>query len=197
MKVIAVAGGSGSGKSLFTQLLVDRLPKTRVLPLDSYYKNRPDHIPAEQYDFDTPQAFDFDLFHEHLDLLYSGESVQMPHFGYVSGKREDGVTELVPEKYLILDGLHVLLHSRVRKMLSFSFYMESPLDVAICRMCLRDIKNFKVTAEYRLNQYLKFVRPAYFKHIRPTRKYADLVVNNDYDSSLDLFVDDFLLKNLL
>ena len=96
---------------------------------------------------------------------------------------------------MILEGLHVLLHSRVRKMLSFSFYMESPLDVAIFRMCLRDIKNFNVTAEYRLNQYLKFVRPAYFKNIMLTKKYADLVVNNDFDSSLDLFIDDFLLNN--
>ena len=87
-----------------------------------------------------------------------------------------------------------LTHKFLRLLTSFSFYMESPLDVAICRMCLRDIKNFKVTAEYRLNQYLKFVRPAYFKHIRPTKKYADLVVKNDYDSSLDLFVDEFLHK---
>ena len=72
-----------------------------------------------------------------------------------------------------------------------------PLDVAICRMCLRDIKNYEVSAEYRLNQYLRFVRPAYFRHILPTKQYADIVVKNDYDSHLNKYVDDYLLKQNL
>jgi len=38
MKILAVSGGSGCGKTLFTKLLVKRLPKSAVLPLDSYYK---------------------------------------------------------------------------------------------------------------------------------------------------------------
>ncbi|MBC8259994.1 MAG: uridine kinase [SAR324 cluster bacterium] len=197
MKIIAVTGGSGSGKSLFTKFLVKRLPNSLVLPLDSYYKDRPDHIPSDHYDFDTPQAFDFDLYYEHLNLLMSGKTVNAPHFGYKTGKRLSSFTELVPEKYLIMEGLHVLLDPDIREKQSFSFYMESPLDVAICRMCLRDIKNFEVTAEYRLNQYLKFVRPAFFKHIQPIKKFADLVVKNNYDSPLDLILDDILLENQL
>ena len=36
MKILAVSGGSGCGKTLFTKLLVKRLPKSAVLPLDSY-----------------------------------------------------------------------------------------------------------------------------------------------------------------
>ena len=87
MKIIAVTGGSGCGKTLFTNLLVERLQKTTaVLPLDCYYKDRPDQIPNDKYDFDSPQAFDFDLYHLHLNSLNSGESVKMPHFGYEKGK---------------------------------------------------------------------------------------------------------------
>ena len=59
---------------------------------------------------------------------------------------------------------------------------------------MRDIKNFEVTAEYRLNQYLKFVRPAYFQYIMPTKQYADIVIKNNYDSHLDEFVRVFLLN---
>ena len=194
MKILAVSGGSGCGKTLFTKLLVESLSKSAVLPLDSYYKDRPENIPSEKYDFDIPEAFDFDLYFEHLDRLISGESVNMPHFGYKTGKRKESFSEIGPEEYLIIEGLHVLLHSKVREMLSYSFYMEAPLDVAICRMCLRDIKNYEVTAEYRLNQYLRFVRPAYFRHILPTKQYADIVIKNNYDSHLDEFVGDFLLN---
>ncbi|MBL4824967.1 MAG: uridine kinase [SAR324 cluster bacterium] len=197
MKIIAVAGGSGCGKTLFTALMVERLPNTAVLPLDSYYYDRPDHIPSDQYDYDGPQAFDFELFQQHLAQLSSGEAVQKPHFAYESGKREAEFTELVPEKYLIIEGLHVLLRPNIRKMLGFSFYLESPLDVAVSRRCLRDIKDYEVTAEYSLNQYLKFVRPVFFEQILPTKQYADLVVENSYETRLDFFIDNYLAENQL
>ena len=45
-----------------------------------------------------------------------------------------------------------------------------------------------------VNQYLKFVRPVYFKYIMPTKQYADIVIKNNYDSHLDEFADDFLLN---
>ena len=45
MKIIAVTGGSGCGKTLFANLLVERLQRKTVdLPLDCYYKDRPEHI---------------------------------------------------------------------------------------------------------------------------------------------------------
>ena len=197
MKIIAVAGGSGCGKTLFTALMVERLPKTVVLPLDSYYYDRPDHIPSDQYDYDSSHAFDFELYQQHLAQLSSGESVQKPSFVYETGKRATEFTEIVPDKYLIIEGLHVLLYQNIRQLLSFAFYLESPLDVAVCRRCLRDVKDYEVRAEYSLNQYLKFVRPVFFEQIQPTKQYADLVVENSFETRLDLFIDNYLTDNAL
>ena len=197
MKIIAIAGGSGCGKTLFTASMVERLPKTVVLPLDSYYYDRPDHIPSDQYDYDSPHAFDFELYQQHLAQLSSGESVQKPSFVYETGKRATEFTEIVPDKYLIIEGLHVLLHQNIRQLLSFAFYLESPLDVAVCRRCLRDVKDYEVRAEYSLNQYLKFVRPVFFEQIQPTKQYADLVVENSYETRLDLFIDNYFTDNEL
>ena len=197
MKIIAVAGGSGCGKTLFTTLMVERLPKTVVLPLDSYYYDRPDHIPSDQYDYDGSQAFDFELYQQHLTQLSAGESVLKPDFVYETGKRATEFTEIVPDKYLIIEGLHVLLRPNIRQLLSFSFYLESPLDVAVSRRCLRDIKDYEISAEYSLNQYLKFVRPVFFEQIQPTKQYADIVVENSYETRLDLFIDNYLADNEL
>ena len=198
MIIIAVTGGSGSGKTLFTNLLVERLQKkTAVLPLDCYYKDRPDQISNDKYDFDSPEALDFDLYNQHINLLNTGESVQMPHFGYDTGKRESFFTEIFPEEYLILEGMHVLLFQKIRKLIYFSFFMDSPLDVAVCRRCIRDMQEYYVTAEYSLNQFLKFVRPAYFEYILPVKKHSTLVVENKFQTRLDLFLDDFLLNNQL
>ena len=133
----------------------------------------------------------------HLNSLNSGESVNMPHFGYETGKRESGFTEIIPEEYLIIEGLHVLLYPKIRGMLSFSFFMDSPLEVAVCRRCIRDIQEYDLTAEYSLIQFLKFVRPAYIEYILPAKKHSDLVVENNFHTRLDLFIDDFLLNNEL
>tara|TARA_B100001123_G_C14916083_1_gene869793 strand:+ start:41 stop:634 length:594 start_codon:yes stop_codon:yes gene_type:complete len=195
MKILAVAGGSGCGKTFFTNLLVNRLKETVVLPLDNYYHDRPDGIPIDQYNFDSPKAFDINLYRQHIEELSSGKTVQMPNFCYASGKRFEEPSKKKPEKYLIIEGLHVLLYPNIRKMLNFSFYLESPLDVAVSRRCLRDINDHKVTAEHSLKQYLKYVRPVFFELIQPTKKYADLVVQNKYESRLDLFINNFLVEN--
>ena len=59
------------------------------------------------------------------------------------------------------------------------------------------MQEYDVTAEYSLNQFLKFVRPAYFEYILPTKKHSDLVVENNFQTRLDLFINDFLPKNRL
>ena len=88
MKFVAVAGGSGSGKTLFSKFLTERLPKSVVLPLDQYYFDKPDDIPVEKYDFDVPNALDFRLYRKALDELDAGNPIRMPQFDYVQAKRK-------------------------------------------------------------------------------------------------------------
>ena len=126
VKIIAVAGGSGSGKTLFTRFLTEKLPKSVVLPLDQYYLDKPDEIPVEQYDFDVPQALDFKLYRKDLDELIAGNPIRMPQFEYVVAKRRREFIKVLPGDYLILEGLYVLMHASIRSMLSYSFFLESP-----------------------------------------------------------------------
>ena len=69
--------------------------------------------------------------------------------------------------------------------------------MAVSRRCLRDINDYELSAEYSLNQYLKFVRPVYFDQIQPTKKFADLIVENRYETRLDFFIDNYLEDNEL
>ena len=195
MKIIAVAGGSGSGKTLFSKLLNERLQKSIILPLDQYYLDKPDNVSSEKYDFDIPQAFDFKLYRQNLNELIDGETIRMPQFEYISGKRTKKYVKVQPGNYLIIEGLYVLMYPSIRSLLSFSFFLESPLDIALSRRCLRDISYYRLSAEYSINQYLNFVRPAYFAHILTTKQFAKIVVTNNFNSRLDLFLNDFLKKN--
>ncbi len=193
-RIIAVAGGSGSGKTLFTQLLTQRLPKAVTLPLDAYYLDKPEAVPAEQYNFDVPGAFDFKLYHQHITELRAGRAIRMPRYEWVEGKRSRETIRVNPGTYLLLEGMYVLMPPSLRSQLSYSFFLESPPDISLGRRVLRDIREHGVTAEYSVNQYLTFVRPAYLQHILPTKQFAHYVVANDLRSRLDHFLDDFLSK---
>ena len=175
-------------------MLWERLPKSVVLPMDQYYFDKPDDIPAEKYDFDSPQALDFRLFHKALNELAAGNPVRMPQFDYVPAKRTKEYLKIVPGDYLIIEGLYVLMHASIRSMLSYSFFLESPPDVTVCRRCLRDMSEHGLSAQYSIQQYLTFVRPAYLTHVLPTKQFANLLVSNGVNSRLDLFLDDFLKK---
>ncbi|MGK5091324.1 uridine kinase [Deltaproteobacteria bacterium TL4] len=194
MKIIAISGSSASGKSLFASYLAQRLPNSTVLPLDHFYLNRPDPVSMEQYNFDVPTAFDFKLFHHVFEELLSLKPVLIPTYDYRIGKRQKNTLKLVPGAYLILDGLYTLMHASIRSSLHYSFFLESPPDVTLGRRVLRDIQERQTTAEFSIHQYFTFVRPAYYSFVLPTKQYAHLVVENDYQSRLDLFLDDFLQR---
>lgn len=194
MKIIAIAGATGSGKTLFSQYLSQRLPNSAVISLDHYYLDRPDTIPSEKYNFDIPNAFDFKKFNKDLETLRQGYAIQMPQYDYGIGKRKPTSARVSPVDYLIIEGLYVLMHGSIRNMLSYSFFLESPPDVLLGRRVLRDMQERSTSAEYCIYQYLHFSRPAYYTYVFPTKQYANLVVDNEYQSRLDLFLDDFLSK---
>ena len=85
IKIIAVAGGSASGKSSIVRH-IDEYFKDDLIVIghDNYYKAH-DDISFEdraKLNYDYPGAFDNDLFYEHLLKLQKGQSIEMPTYDY-------------------------------------------------------------------------------------------------------------------
>ena len=82
MIVIAVCGGTGSGKSHLSKKIINQFNKYKVeyLCLDSYYKNYKDLNFAErcEINFDHPDSIDFELFYQHLKSLKDGNEIYCP-----------------------------------------------------------------------------------------------------------------------
>ena len=82
MIIIGIAGGTGSGKTTVVRKIVESLSKDEVviLPLDSYYKDS-SHVPVEKrqdINFDHPNAFDWELLSQHIEMLRRGEAIEQP-----------------------------------------------------------------------------------------------------------------------
>ena len=78
--IIGIAGGSGSGKSTFTNRIKQYFgDDVVVLYHDNYYR-RQDGIPFEQrvtVNYDHPDSLETELLVEHLKLLKQGKSIEL------------------------------------------------------------------------------------------------------------------------
>ena len=81
--IIGIAGGTGSGKSTFTNRLKDAFGnQVTVLYHDNYYRAH-DDMPFEQrkkLNYDHPDAFETELLLEHLNKLKNWEAIDCPTY---------------------------------------------------------------------------------------------------------------------
>jgi uridine kinase len=63
-----------------------------------------------------------------------------------------------------------------RTFLDFKIFVLTDDDVRLARRIKRDIVERRRTIEGVLKAYHKFVKPAHIEFVRPTMKYADLIV---------------------
>ena len=115
IRVVFIAGPSSSGKTTFSKRLAVQLLANGIRPmplaLDDYFVDR-DDTPRDdkgEYDYETIRALDLDLFGEHLRSLIGGRPTALPHYNFLTGRRESGPTvTLGSEHVIIVEGIHGL-----------------------------------------------------------------------------------------
>ena len=188
--MIGIAGGSGSGKSTFTNRLKKEFgDQVTVIYHDNYYKSN-DGIPFEvrqKVNYDHPDAFETDLLIAHLKALRRGESVQCPIYDYAQHNRTQETTELRPSRIIIIEGILVLENPELRSLFDIKIYVEADADERIIRRIIRDVKERGRHVEDISEQYLTTVKPMHYLYVEPTRALADIVINSGMnDVAFDL-----------
>lgn len=101
--IIGIAGGTGSGKSTFTNRLKDEFKdQVAVLYHDNYYRAQ-DDIPFEErkkVNYDHPDAFETELLIEHIKQLKEGHAIQCPVYDYAAHNRSKEVVEIQPKRVI-------------------------------------------------------------------------------------------------
>ena len=190
--IIGIAGGTGSGKSTFTNRLRDRFgDNITVIYHDNYYK-RHDDIPFEErkkLNYDHPDALETDLLIEHIKRLRNGESIECPVYDYTVHNRSDKTVRIDPRKIILIEGILLLADPRLRSLLDIKIYVEADADERILRRILRDVKERGRDIDNIVEQYLTTVKPMHYLYVEPTRSKADVVINSGKnDVAYDLFV---------
>lgn len=182
--IIAIAGASASGKSLFASTVYQELvaefggERIAVLAEDAYYRNQ-DHLSMDQRvltNYDHPAAFEHELLAEHLESLKAGNAVEMPQYCYKTHTRKLETIKVQPAKVILVEGILLLTDVRLREQFNITVFMDTPLDICLLRRMKRDLEERGRTIASVSEQYEHYVRPAFFEFIAPSKQYADLVV---------------------
>lgn len=182
--IIAIAGGTGSGKTHIAKELQKVDPeKVSIVSHDRYYKDR-SNIPLEdrkQLNYDEPDSLDNDLFTKHLTYLKGGKSIEMPQYDFSTHTRIGETTHVSPTPVIIIEGILILVDPEVRKLFDLTIFIDVDDDIRLARRLTRDVGQRERTFQESLNQYLISAQPMHDKYVQPGKDYADIIINNNRD----------------
>lgn len=201
IRLVLITGPSSSGKSTFCKRLSVQLLACGLRPYsfstDDYFVNRVDtpKLPNGQYDFDNVETVDYKLLSEHLSRLMKGETVEVPEYNFVTGKREYNGKKfrLSGDSVLIIEGIHALnplLTKDVPDALKYRIYISALTSISLddhnwiptqdnrlLRRIIRDYNKGAFTARETISQW-KSVCEAEDQWIFPFQESADVMFNS-------------------
>ncbi|KAM9058042.1 uridine-cytidine kinase-like 1 isoform 4-T4 [Megaptera novaeangliae] len=164
---IGLGGGSASGKTTVARMIIEALdvPWVVLLSMDSFYKvltrQQQEQAAHNNFNFDHPDAFDFDLIISTLKKLKQGKSVKKTLYG---------------ANVIIFEGIMAFADKTLLELLDMKIFVDTDSDIRLVRRLRRDISERGRDIEGVIKQYNKFVKPAFDQYIQPTMRVADIVV---------------------
>ena len=201
VRIVLISGPSSSGKTTSAKRLGIQLGvlglKPVLISLDDYFVDR-EKTPKDadgEYDYEALEAIDLELFNDHLRRLMRGESVDIPRYNFITGRRmqhNDPLT-LDERSILIVEGIHGLnprLTPGVPEEQKFRIYISCFTSVAmdnlsriattdnrLLRRLTRDYRQRGADALATLSRWAS-VRRGEEKHIFPYQENADVMLNS-------------------
>ena len=201
IRLVLITGPSSSGKSTFCKRLSVQLLACGLRPhsfsTDDYFVNRVDtpKLPNGQYDFDNIETIDYRLLGDHVSRLMKGETVEVPEYNFVTGKREYNGKKLrlSNDSVLIIEGIHALnplLTKQIPDSAKYKIYISALTSISLddhnwiptqdnrlLRRIIRDYNKGAFTARETISQW-RSVCEAEEQWIFPFQETADVMFNS-------------------
>ena len=201
-RIIMIAGPSSSGKTTFSHRLSVQLRahglKPHPIAVDNYFVER-ENTPKDadgKYNFECLGALDTKLFNDHMNKLLAGETVEIPEFNFITGKKEykgKQILTLGEEDVLVIEGIHCLndamsynlpaeskfkIYISALTMLNIDEHNRIPTtDGRLIRRMVRDARTRGSSAKNTIDMWPS-VRRGEEENIFPYQESADVVFNS-------------------
>ncbi len=201
-RAVMLAGPSSSGKTTSANRLATQLrvhgKKPILMSLDDYYIDRDKIAPGPdgKVDLEHINTIDCELFRQDMGKLLAGETVELPSFNFLTGRREwqGHKLRLHPDSVIIVEGLHglnpAMLPQNVGRNLIFRLYVSPllPLNLddhnriptsylRLLRRIVRDYETRGSSVQRTLSMW-DSVRQGERRWIFPYQENADVIFNS-------------------
>jgi uridine kinase len=177
---IAVAGGTGSGKTTISQALLERIGAHNIayLPHDAYYKDL-SHLDDNQrraINFDHPNSMDNALMVQHIQQLQRYEPVELPVYDFMRDTRTEETITVAPNPIILVEGILILWEQELRDLFDIKIFVDTDADLRFIRRLQRDLVERGRSVDSVITQYLHTVRPMHMEFVEPSKRHADVII---------------------
>ena len=201
VRMVLISGPSSSGKTTSAKRLGIQLGVLGLHPvlisLDDYFVDR-EKTPRDadgNYDYEALEAIDLEQFNDHLKRLERGESVDIPRYNFITGRRtwHNAPLTLDERSILIIEGIHGLndaLSEEIPSELKYRIYVSAltqlnldghnrirTTDVRLLRRMVRDARTRHTDVIATMAMW-DSVRAGEEKYIFPYQEKADVMFNS-------------------
>ena len=180
--LVAIVGGSGSGKTWLAEKLEQTLAPLAVgLSLDDFYLDRSHLSPGRRarLNFDHPRAIDWPRLEQVLLTLLAGRSARVPCYDFKTHCRLSQEKLLAPKPIILLEGLWLLRRPMVRRLFSLRIFLHCPPSTRRRRRICRDLISRGRTHSSIAQQFRQTVEPMHARYVAPQTALADVVFEQD------------------
>lgn len=204
--IVLISGPSGSGKTTSAVRVAEALKKkgcgAHVVSMDNYFLplKKDKELHGEEIDFESPERLDMELFRKHLEMLNSGEEIDIPGFDFAKQDRIPGMKlKREPGDLVILEGIHALnplvtgesddythrIYVSVRTRIQLGDEMLHPSKIRLMRRLMRD-KLYRGRELAETFEFFKSVERGEDLYIMPHKHRADHDIDTfiEYEASV-------------
>ncbi len=156
--------------------------------MDSYYKDLA-HLSMQEREvnnFDHPDAFDFELLVDHLNILFNEDSVKIPIYDYKTHTRKKNTEEIKYKPIIIIEGIFSMYYKKLRELMDYKVFIATSNKTRKERRINRDKITRDRTLDSILNQYEKMVEPMYEKYIKPMKNISNLIIKENDKNNINI-----------
>ncbi|KAI7833856.1 uracil phosphoribosyltransferase-domain-containing protein [Kickxella alabastrina] len=173
--MVGIAGGSASGKTSVAKRIVESLdvPWVVIISMDSFYRRL---APEE-----SKQAFAKTTTWTTRPAL-----TIVPQYDFATHAPRDKSQNIYGASVVIFEGIFALYDPEILKMMDVKIFVDTDSDICLARRIKRDVADRGRDPLGVLQQYDRFVKPAYDSFVRPTMNNADVIIPRGLDNQRQL-----------
>jgi uridine kinase len=192
IKILAICGGSGSGKTYLANKIHQYFgqDQSQILLQDNYYIDQSKNFDFDggKINFDHPNSLDWPLMKDHLLHLKNNNPIEVPIYDFATHTRSKKGIHFEPKPIIILDGILILSQASLIPLIDLSIFVDTPEEIRFFRRLDRDVIERGRSREGVYRQYMTHVKPMHYEFVEPSKNSAHIVYQEKNHQDINDFI---------